>query len=344
MISRSLLLLLLGLLSACGGSAGQPEAVKDVLPPDDQGDGDSGSQDSGAQDSGAQDSGSNDQGVLPNCSGQYGPPQSGAVPAYEKLIEASGIAPSRSRSDLLWLHNDSGDDPIIYGIGVDGRKRGKVRLGVDATDWEDIATARCPGGQGHCIWVGDIGDNTLTRTQVTVLAVEEPDGDGDQSPSRIWRFPVRYPDAPHDSEALLVAPSGDKFWLLEKIDGPEVRMFGHGGPLIHDQVTVLEEVIRFNAPGVPIDRGQMVTAADLHPNGRQLLIRVYTGTYEYVLPRPLSMGDLGTVEPRIVAFGPLSERQGEAVSYDESGQGIWTIAEDPLGLSVQPLHHYACEP
>ena len=93
---------------------------------------------------------------------------------------------------------------------------------------------------------------------------------------------------------------------------------------------------------MPIDRGQMVTAADLHPDGRRLLVRVYTGTYEYTLPEPLEMSALPSLEAKVVAFGPLSERQGEAVSYDASGRGVWTIAEDPDGREVQPLHRYGC--
>ena len=100
-----------------------------------------------------------------------------------------------------------------------------------------------------------------------MLAVREPDTDGDQAPSRVWRFPLRYPDVPHDSEALIVAPSGDKFWVFEKTTESTVPMFGHPGPLVEDQVAVLQETTRFSAPGVPIDRGQMVTAADLHPDG-----------------------------------------------------------------------------
>ena len=42
-------------------------------------------------------------------------------------------------------------------------------------------------------------------------------------------------------------------------------------------------------------------------------------------------------------YGPLSEPQGEAIAYDASGTGLWTVSEDPEGEEPQPLHHFRCE-
>jgi hypothetical protein len=278
----------------------------------------------------------------PVCTGSYGPAQAAATPGYGQLGEASGIAPSRSRRDLLWLHNDSGHDPVLYGVGTDGQQRGQMTVSGSSVDWEDIATAQCPDGQGHCIWIGDIGDNGRSRTNVEVIAVREPSQDADGRAEKVWRFPVRYPDVPHDAEALVVSPRGDRFWIFEKTEEAVVRVFEHPGPLVDGQTTVLRETVRFPAPGVAIDQGKMVTSADLHPSGLRLLIRVYTGSYEYRLGAPLALDTLDTIEPVIVAFGPLSEPQGEAISYDEHGLGVWTISEDPTGAQTQPLHYYPC--
>ena len=43
-----------------------------------------------------------------------------------EIEEASGLAPSRRRSDLLWALNDSGAGARLYALGVDGRDLGTV--------------------------------------------------------------------------------------------------------------------------------------------------------------------------------------------------------------------------
>ena len=90
------------------------------------------------------------------------------------------------------------------------------------------------------------------------------------------------------------------------------------------------------------DAGRMITGASLHPNGDRLLLRVYTGIYEYRLGPGQTMGDLGAIAPRQVTLGPLSERQGEAVAYDTAGTGVWSVSEDWRKRPGQPLHHHDC--
>ena len=63
-----------------------------------------------------------------------------------KIDEASGIASSKNNSHLVWVHNDSGDLPKIYGVGIDGSHLGSLRLkGILARDWEDMCIG--PGPQ-----------------------------------------------------------------------------------------------------------------------------------------------------------------------------------------------------
>ena len=108
------------------------------------------------------------------CSTGFSAISAGAVPSYPALSEVSGVVASRQRSDLLWMHNDSGGEPILYAVGTDGAQRGRYSVPGDAIDWEDLALAACPDGVGECIWVGDIGDNRRARTSVNILVVPEP--------------------------------------------------------------------------------------------------------------------------------------------------------------------------
>ena len=58
----------------------------------------------------------------------------------EELDEVSGLVASRAQSDLLWVHNDSGDGPRVFALDLSGRVRLEVTLrGADAVDFEDLA-------------------------------------------------------------------------------------------------------------------------------------------------------------------------------------------------------------
>jgi len=240
------------------------------------------------------------------------------------------------------MHNDSGDAARLYAVDTDGRARGRLTVPGDAVDWEDLAAAPCPDGSGPCLWIGDIGDNGALREEVVILAVPEPQTDGDHQADRVWRFPVVYPNGSRDAEALVVSPAGDAFWLFEKDEDGRVSAFEHPGPLVDGARTTMNKSEKFDAPGLEIEQGRMITAADLHPGGERLLLRVYTGTYEYRFDRGQGPMDLAEITPELVAFGPLSEPQGEAVAYDESGRGVITVSEDPQQQPGQPLHHYPC--
>ena len=283
-----------------------------------------------------------------------GIPQEAGTPELEALVEVSGLVPSPMGQEVLWAHADSGDGPRVYAISETGAHRGTVTLsGATFVDAEDIAAAPCPDQQGPCLWVADTGDNKLERSEVALFAIPEPELPATGAPSlnaqRYWRFAFRFPAGPVNSEALLVATDGQTAWVVEKVDAEQARLFeiadlsDESGQL---QSGVIQEATDFGpflAPGVPSIQGaQMITGADLHTSGQSVLIRTYSGLFEVQLPNS-SVRDLLTAAATTITFGPFSEGQGEAIAYDATGQGIWTVSEDPDGLTPQPLHHYACE-
>ena len=281
----------------------------------------------------------------PTCEGSYAPAvELAQLPAA--LVEVSGLATSPTRDDVVWAHNDSGDGPVLYAMRDDGDLLGRLVLDVDAVDWEDLAAAPCPDGLSPCLWVADVGNNLRDRDELVVYAVPEPDVSepfGDLAADALWRFPVRYPDEVLDAEALVVARDGSTFWLFEKVDGPQARLFRHPGPLADGTSETLLEVGALQTPGVPIRRGLMITGADLHPSGTRLLLRVYTGSYEYRFDAGGGPDDVPDVEPRVVSLGPLSEGQGEAITYSADGTAVLTASEDPSFQAAQPLHIYRCQ-
>jgi hypothetical protein len=157
----------------------------------------------------------------------------------------------------------------------------------------------------------------------------------------VWRFPVRYPNEPFDAEAMVVTPDASGVVILEKIDGPTARVYSLSAPFLQAEPNTLDLRGSLVSPGVNIDGGRMITAADLHPGGQRMLLRVYTGVYEVWL------GDAGVLSlpsqtAQLVTLGPLSEPQGEAIGYDETGRGFYTLSEARDGVTPPPLHHFRC--
>src|SRR3954464_7281661 len=74
-----------------------------------------------------------------------GPIQAGQL-AEPQNKEASGLAPSHRMPGVLWTHNDSGGDPVLFAVNSDGSLRGRLRVdGVSNLDWEDIASFELDG-------------------------------------------------------------------------------------------------------------------------------------------------------------------------------------------------------
>ena len=283
------------------------------------------------------------------CTGTYTRPTETGRLDDDRLTEVSGIAASHQNQGVLWVHNDSGDLPRIFALNTVGHLLGVVYLrGVENVDWEDIAVAGCPDGSGPCIWVADSGDNGGRRAEFNIQVVREPAVDpagfADLAVDVGWHYTYRFPDDVHDAEALAVPADGSGFSLFEKVDGPRARLYRWPGALLPDTATTLELVTTFDSPGFNVALGHMITGSSLHPDGRRLLVRVYTGSYEYRLPPGEGLEALSHLTPLRVAAGPLSEPQGEAIGYDAAGTGVFTVSEDTDHTGQVPLHHYDCVP
>ena len=286
----------------------------------------------------------------PICEGAYGSIEDRGALQDAELLEASGLATSLQSPGVLWSHNDSGDSARLFMVRDDGAALGRLALpGVTAEDFEDMDLGPCPDGTDPCLWVADTGNNLMSRTEVVVYATPEPSIDPSQesvelTADTVWRFPIDYPGDPIDIEAMMVAADGPTLYFFEKNNLDRARIYRHPGPLVADQLATLEELGDFAAPGLAVDFGRAITAADLHPSGTRMLLRVYTAIYEYRFGSGQGVADLDAIEPTLVAAGPLTEPQGEALTYDFSGSGVWSVSEDAPDTPRQQLHHFSCEP
>lgn len=239
-----------------------------------------------------------------------------ATPLPEGLGESSGLAIGRSAAGVLWTHNDSGNDPVVYAVTPEGRMAGEVRVrGAENRDWEDIALGPCAAG-GSCLYIADIGDNDGKRDDVDIYRLPELPGAASESSAPTERFRVRYPGGPRDAEALFVLPSGEVH-IVTKGRRESVEVFRYPLPLRAGETVELERVATLH----PEARGEVmqVTGADASPDGAWVAVRTY-GSLMLFRSSALLAGD--STPALVVDLGPLAEAQGEAVALADDGTVI----------------------
>jgi hypothetical protein len=259
------------------------------------------------------------------------PRLTGWVPAV--LRELSGFAASHQHAGIFWAHNDSGNAPEIYALRADGTIAATVPLrGVNLRDLEDIAVGPCAAGSVQsCIYLADIGDNGARRPGVQILKVVEP-GRLDGTPLAPAILPFRYPDGPHNAEALVVDPGTARVFVITKtllslgdvyrVDDLGSRDGGHA--------------VRVRTLRAPVEFDSTTTAADAHPSGTRLLLRTYTRAWELRSPAARSFEDVLDAEP--VPVPEASQPQGEAIAYTEDGRG-YLLGGEGVG---SPLYLVSC--
>jgi hypothetical protein len=132
-----------------------------------------------------------------------------------RIQESSGLAVSRRHRGVLWTHNDSGGQAVVFAVGANGRTAARVRVkGVGADDWEAMASFT-DAAKRPMLAVADIGDNTAKRSSVRIVIIPEPDlVDATVRNARVLR--LTYPEGPVDAETILVDPLGSRAFIVTK--------------------------------------------------------------------------------------------------------------------------------
>ena len=206
--------------------------------------------------------------------------------------EASGLAASRAHPRLYHV-NDSGDGPFLYVSDLSGDGLRRLRLGgVQAVfDAEALALGTLFGEP--TLIVGDIGDNLLQRRTVDLLAIRERDITPDAAPV-FGKVAARYPDGPHNAEALLLAPDGrvyvlTKSWTERGRDPAASRLYrvdpdawkAGGGPVTMAFVGEIDFPALSIRERVPLS--DVVTDAAMSADGSRFLVLTYGYAWEFAL-------------------------------------------------------------
>lgn len=267
---------------------------------------------------------------------RYGRARQLAILAGEAIDESSGIACSRRTPGVFWTHNDSGDDARIYAIDIRGRDLGSCLLsGVDAYDWEDIASFTWKGNS--YLLIGDTGNNGLAAAVQMLHLVEEPPVDP-QKGAGAEKIPVvrtiyySYEDDHRNCEAIAVDPTDRTILLATKERGGNCHVYTLPWP---DAVPEPEKALiarRIASPGV-----SSVTAMDVSPDGRRAVLLTYLHAYEFTRAENETWAAAFSRAPREI---PVPDRlQGESICYGPEGKTLYLTSEKlPTPLLEIPVN------
>ena len=237
-----------------------------------------------------------------------------------QLKEVSGIASSKVNEGLMWVQNDSGNEPAVYLINRDMEILLTCRLdGVENRDWEDIAVGPGPENGKSYVYVGDIGDNKSRHPVKFVYRFEEPvykPGKAEIAISTIDKITFRLSDAMKDTESLLIDHKSKNLYVISKREEP---------------VTVYEIQYPFNMSDTLIAKKIMtlpfgeIVSADVDPRTGDILMKNYDKVYYWRNANSESVASLLKRKPVEVEYE--REVQGEAITWASDGSGFYTVSE-----------------
>jgi hypothetical protein len=267
----------------------------------------------------------------------FGASNAGTV-EFEDLKEASGIAASRNNDSVLWTHNDAGGGPRIFAFDTMGRHLGDYDMSkVTKVDYEDIAIGPGSSANVSYIYVGDIGDNDASRDDIKVYQIPEPAVYLTQAASPpalelkgVRQIALTYPDGAHNAELLLVDPlTGDLFIGTKE---PDVcRLYS----ATKEQLRASDKIGLAFVCEIPFN---LASGGDISPSGLEIAIRQEDFAQLWRRQPGQSVAEaLGGVPVSIPVVGRPTEPNGEAIGFDATGGGYFTLSD---GAKTQPLYYF----
>lgn len=246
---------------------------------------------------------------------------------HAELAEVSGVAASAVNDDVFYAHNDRGDSSRLFAFTRSGRHLASFEVKKSKNeDWEDLALGPC--AEGSCLYIADTGDNDLERIEAVIYRVVEPDlAAAGETALASERFPFRYPDGPHDVEAMLVHPSSGVVTLVTKEKSGPAGVYEVNLP-----ATVGETVTAVKRGELDPPQGDNeITGGAIHPEATGLLLRTKTHLFYYAMEPGQSAAE--AIMGAGCSIPVADERRGEAVTWLRSGAGFLTVGEG-IGVNV----------
>jgi len=208
---------------------------------------------------------------------------------------------------------------------MDGSVAAVCRIaGAHAVDWEDIAAMPVRGGA--LLFIGDFGDNRRKRSSYHIYVVAEPELDSHSATTLcsdtlplLADITFRYPDGPHDTEALAVDPRERCILLCTKAPG---RCGIYRLPL---DLSAKPDAPVLVAQPVASLRLPRVTGMDLSADGRRLILVTYGVAFLFGRNPGEDWSVVFSRTPQHFAMPP--RRQGESICFDPAGMRAYLTSE-----------------
>jgi hypothetical protein len=263
----------------------------------------------------------------------YLPPTKLADLEDRAISESSGLVASRTSPGSYWTHNDAGNGPLIYAFDSQGRSWGVWRVtGATSIDWEDLSAGPGPKPDTNYLYIGDIGDNSSTRSEIVIYRIPEPvipNGDPVSTaeqphatePAEAIR--LRYPDGQHDSEALLVHPQTGRIYLVVKEKSTKPGVYAAEAPKATGEAVTLTRIGEVDMSSRP---DALINGGAISPDGQRAALSDLTQGYEFVLPDVSASFDRIWKQPlRAVDLG--KRKHGETITYRLDGKALLATSE-----------------
>jgi hypothetical protein len=283
---------------------------------------------------------------------KWGAPVAAGVLDGKIIDEASGLEASARFPGRLYHNNDSGDDLRFYVTDMAGGGTRIVNLkGPKPLDIEEMSLGPC--GKRTCLYLGDIGDNPASRSEVAFTLVEEKKAFAEtETPLRVVR--ARYPDGPHNAEAFAVTPNGDLVLVTKPADarmmtpGPAQVFKLSASQLAQSEgVQVFTRVGEIDLPHLVPDLpfyGAIATGLDIAADGRAILL-TYAAVLE--LDFDLSKGVPPSADWKLgetwQVLKPTPLQQQEAIAWLPGGAGFVYDTETGSRHGPAILNKVMCE-
>ena len=210
-----------------------------------------------------------------------------------------------------------------------------VSYPTSAYDPEDAAI-----GRDGTVYVADIGDNERQRASIAVWRI--PPG---SSTPHIYRY--RYPDHPHDAEAILLAADDSPIFVtkdlgLGDIFVPTARPDPSGKPVLLKQVGAFQPRATGTPNGLGVFGAMLVTGGANSSDRTTVALRTYADAYVWRVPDGNVVKAITTGSPQVV---PLpDEPQGESIAFDRAGTHLYTVSDREVRPVRTPILMYGLPP
>ena len=254
----------------------------------------------------------------------------------KRINESSGLAISYQNPNAIWIHNDSGDKPRLFLVGLDGATQAIVEVvGAEACDWEDMCSFQIDGESW--LLIGNVGDNLTRRGNglpnslpaCRLYLLKEPaiptaNGLPTISCDVSSTITFFYRDGPANCEGVAVDVERKEILLLTK-------SLPHKCGLYRLPLNTRDVRQKRFASKIADTFVLFATALDISPDGRTMVIgTMFNGLA--VTRTPAQTWTDALTEPG-TAFNLPPRLQGETICFDTTGKWLYVNSE----RSGQPL-------